>query len=130
MNRNEEIENLKKKIAFIEKKQVEFGSYIDKLKQEISSLKGKEYSNPAYDPAKAKRRNSGHQLSRLFQVTAYPTIVYLDEEAEVIAPIKGYQKPDQIELYLKMFASDDYKELTTEAAWNAYYLAFKPTFKG
>ncbi|MGB0885119.1 MAG: DUF2339 domain-containing protein [Chitinophagales bacterium] len=45
MNRNEEIENLKKKIAFIEKKQVEFGSYIDKLKQEISSLKGKEYSN-------------------------------------------------------------------------------------
>ncbi|MDO6595345.1 thioredoxin fold domain-containing protein [Oceanihabitans sp. 2_MG-2023] len=96
----------------------------------VANYKGKEYTNPNYDPAKAKRRNSAHQLARFFQVNAYPTIVYLDEKAEVIAPIKGYQKPDQIELYLKMFANDDYKELTTQDAFNEYYLAFKPTFKG
>ena len=97
---------------------------------DVVNYKGKEYSNPTYDPAKANRRNSAHQLSRHFQVRAYPTVVYLDEKAEVIAPIKGYQTPSQIELYLKMFASDDYKALTTEAAWNAYYLAFKSEFKG
>lgn len=97
---------------------------------DVVNYKGKEYTNPSYDPAKANRRNSAHQLSRLFKVRAYPTIVYLDENAEVIAPISGYMKPGQIELYLKMFDSDDYKSLTTEAAWNAYYLAFKPTFKG
>ena len=97
---------------------------------DVVNYKGKEYTNPSYDPAKASRRNSAHQLSRHFKVTAYPTIVYLDEKAEVISPIKGYQKPAQIELYLKMFASDDYKALTTQDAFNEYYLAFKPTFKG
>ena len=97
---------------------------------DVVNFKGKEYTNPSYDPAKANRRNSAHQLSRLFKVRAYPTIVYLDEKAEVIAPISGYMKPDQIELYLKMFNSDDYKTLTTQDAFNEYYLAFKPTFKG
>ena len=57
-------------------------------------------------------------------------IVYLDEKLEVISPVKGYQTPVQIELYLKMFASDDYKELTTQEAFNEYYLAFKGEFKG
>ncbi|MBU2939216.1 thioredoxin family protein [Lacinutrix sp. C3R15] len=97
---------------------------------DVVSFKGKEYSNPSYDPAKASRRNSSHQLSRYFQINAYPTIVYLDENAELIAPIKGYQTPKQIELYLKMFANNDYKELTTQDAFNEYYLAFKPEFKG
>ncbi|MBQ0787567.1 MAG: thioredoxin fold domain-containing protein [Oceanihabitans sp.] len=96
----------------------------------VANYKGKEYTNPSYDPAKAKRRNSAHQLARFFQVNAYPTIVYLDEKAELIAPIKGYQTPVQIELYLKMFANDDYKELSTQDAFNEYYLAFKPAFKG
>ncbi len=94
------------------------------------TFKGQKYTNPGYDPAKAKRRNSSHQLARLFQINAYPTIVYLDEKGELIAPIKGYQSPGQIELYLKMFASDDYKKLNTQEAFNEYYLAFKSSFKG
>ncbi|MGB1308639.1 MAG: thioredoxin family protein, partial [Oceanihabitans sp.] len=97
---------------------------------DVVHYKGKKYSNPSYDPAKANRRNSPHELSRFFSVTAYPTIVYLDEKGELIAPIKGYQAPTQIELYLKMFANDDYKDLQTQDLFNAYYLAFKPEFKG
>lgn len=97
---------------------------------EVVNYKGKEYSNPSYDPAKANRRNGVHKLTREFGVNAYPTIVYLDEKLEIISPIKGYQTPAQIELYLKMFASDDYKELTTQEAFNEYYLAFKGEFKG
>lgn len=97
---------------------------------EVVNYKGKEYSNPSYDPAKANRRNGVHKLTREFGVNAYPTIVYLDEKLEIISPIKGYQTPVQIELYLKMFASDDYKELTTQEAFNEYYLAFKGEFKG
>jgi len=96
---------------------------------DVVNFNGKDYTNPSYDPAKAKRRNSVHQLTRLFGVNAYPTIVYLDEDTEVIQPIKGYQTPVQIELYLKMFASDDYKDLTTQDEFNAYYLAFKSEFK-
>ncbi|TYA64899.1 thioredoxin family protein, partial [Seonamhaeicola marinus] len=36
---------------------------------------GKTFSNPNYNPANANRRNSPHELSRYFQIQAYPTIV-------------------------------------------------------
>ncbi|WP_370390755.1 thioredoxin family protein [uncultured Winogradskyella sp.] len=93
------------------------------------SYKGKTFSNPNYDPAKANRRNSAHEFTRYLRVTAYPTMVFFDEEANFIAPISGYMKPRQIELYLKLFKSDKYKEMTTQEQFNAYYKAFTPSFK-
>lgn len=47
----------------------------------------------------------------------------------MISPIRGYQKPQQIELYLKLFKGDDYKTMTTQEDFNAYYEAFKPEFQ-
>ncbi|WP_026754990.1 thioredoxin fold domain-containing protein [Sediminibacter sp. Hel_I_10] len=96
---------------------------------DVITYKGQTFSNPNYKEEMKNRRNSAHELSRFFQVSAYPTIVYLDEKGEVIAPIKGYQKPQQIELYLKMFNSDAHKELTTQEAFNDYYKAFTPEFE-
>ncbi len=95
---------------------------------ETVTYKGNSYTNPNYDPAKANRRNSAHQISRVFKIRAYPTIVYLDENANLIAPISGYQTPAQIELYLKLFATNDYKDLKSQEEFNTYYRAFKPTF--
>lgn len=92
--------------------------------------KGKTYANPSYNPELANRRNSAHELSRYFQIQAYPTIVFMDEKGDVIAPIKGYQTPTQIELYLKMFKDNAHKTIDTQEKFNAYYTAFKPEFKG
>lgn len=93
------------------------------------TYKDKAFTNPDYDPAKANRRNSPHQLARYFQINAYPTIVFLDENADVIAPIRGYQTPNQLELYLKMFKNDDHKNIKTQEEFNTYYSNFKPEFK-
>lgn len=93
------------------------------------NYKGKLFSNPDYKPELAARRNSVHELSRYFQVSAYPTIVFMDEKGDVIAPIKGYQIPTQLELYLKMFKADEHKSLDTQEKFNTYYTAFKPQFK-
>ncbi|WP_299113455.1 thioredoxin fold domain-containing protein [uncultured Winogradskyella sp.] len=86
------------------------------------------FKNPSYDPAKANRRNSSHEFARFLQVRAYPTIAFFDEELQLIAPITGYQKPQQLELYLKLFKDDKYKTMTSQEAFNEYYKAFKPTF--
>ena len=94
------------------------------------TYKGKTYSNPGYNPELANRRNSAHQLSRYFQVQAYPTIIFMDEKADVIAPIRGYQTPPQLELYLKLFKNDDYKEIDTQEKFSSYAKAFKAEFKG
>ena len=53
-------------------------------------FKGQTFSNPNYVPNKPGR-NGVHELSRAFQVRAYPTLVYLDENLEMIAPISGYK---------------------------------------
>lgn len=93
------------------------------------TYKDQTFENPNYDPTKANRRNSVHEFSRYLQVRAYPTMVFFDEEGNVISPIQGYLKPQQLELYLKVFQSDKYKEMTTQEQFNDYVKAFKPSFK-
>lgn len=97
---------------------------------DVVKYKDRTFTNPNYDATKATRRNSPHDLTRYLQVSAYPTVVFFDENAEVIAPIRGYQQPKQLELYLKMFKQDDHKNIKTQEEFNTYYQAFKSEFKG
>jgi thioredoxin-related protein len=93
------------------------------------SFKERKFSNPGYNPAKANSRNSAHELTRFYGIRSYPTIVFLDENLEFLAPIRGYKNPQQLELYLKLFKKNDHKQLTTQEAFNDYYETFKPEFK-
>ena len=90
-------------------------------------FKGQTYGNPTYVPNKPGR-NGVHELSRAFQVRAYPTLVYLDEELEMIAPISGYKTPQQLELYLRFF-DDAWARGTTQEEWDNFQQSFTPTFR-
>ena len=94
------------------------------------TYKDQTFTNPSYDATKANRRNSNHEFSRYLKVRAYPTMVFFDEQANFITPVTGYLKPQQLELYLKLFKSDKYKEMKTQEQFKEYSEAFKPTFKG
>lgn len=96
---------------------------------DVINYKQKQYTNPGYNPANANRRNSAHELARYLQISAYPTIVFFDENGEVITPLRGYQTPPQLELYLKMFKKDDHKNIKTQEEFSAYYNAFVAEFK-
>ncbi len=96
---------------------------------ETITFKGNTFTNPGYDPTKATRRNASHQLSGYFRINAYPTILFLDENAEVLTPIKGYYTPAQLEIYLKLFAQDDFKKIKTAEEWQTYQDNFINTFK-
>lgn len=93
------------------------------------TYKDKTFSNPNYDETKANRRNSAHEFTRFLKVSAYPTMLFFDEEANFITPVTGYLKPQQLELYLKLFQSDKYKEMKTQEQFNEYYKSFKAEFK-
>lgn len=97
---------------------------------DVVTYKDNAFSNPNYDPAKANKRNSAHQLASYLQISAYPTIVFFDETGEVIAPIRGYQTPPQIELYLKLFKDNLHKEMDTQEKFGEYAKGFKSGFKG
>ena len=92
------------------------------------SFKGNEYSNPGFNPS-GRGRNSQHQFAAALGVKSYPTIIYMDEELNVISPISGYMTPDKIELYLRLFAENLYKEITSQEDFQKYQANFKSTFQ-
>lgn len=73
---------------------------------------GKSYSNPAYDPTKTAGRNGTHDLTMAIAPMngriAYPTIVYMDKDGNVLAPVQGYMTPEQIEPILTYFGDGFY----------------------
>lgn len=91
------------------------------------TYQGFEYTNPNYNP-KRKGRNAQHFLANALKISAYPTLVFFDEEGVLISPLVGYKTPQQLELYLKMMVNDDYKKLTTQEAWQAYQENFESEF--
>jgi thioredoxin-related protein len=93
------------------------------------TFNGQTYTNPNYDPAKKKRRNSQHQFAGYLGVRAYPTMVFFDEEFKLLAPISGYLLPKQIEIYLKLFKTDKYKDVNSKEDWEKYQKEFVSEFK-
>jgi len=66
---------------------------------------GNKYSNPNYNPKKGQyRRNSTHQLSHAFGVRAFPTMVILNEDLQIMQAVRGYKTPQQLKPILQQFA--------------------------
>ena len=92
------------------------------------TYKGFEYTNPNYDPNR-KGQNYQHFFADALKVKAYPTIVFFDEEGNIISPVEGFKSAKDLEIFLKMIASDDYLEVKTFEDWEQYQKDFKSSFK-
>ena len=85
------------------------------------------FTNPGYDPSR-KGRNTQHQFATAMKITGYPSLVFFDEKGNLIGPIPGYRTPHQLELFLKMFLKEDYKDITTPEAFQEYSENFTNEF--
>lgn len=94
------------------------------------TFEGKTYDNPGYDPARANKRNSVHKFARYLGIRSYPSIVFMDEDQNLLTKITGFQSVQNLEIYLTMFKNDDHKKMTTQEDWNNYYQNFDNKFSG
>lgn len=85
------------------------------------------YTNPNYRVGR-KGKNTTHFLADALRLQGYPSLVFFKEDGTLIQALAGYKTPQQLEIFLKMIANDDYIELTTTEAWQAYKNKFKSTF--
>ena len=85
------------------------------------------YTNPNHQPER-KGRNAQHFFADALRINAYPSLVFFDENGDLIQALPGYKTAQELEIFLKMIASDQYKEITTEEAWIQYQETFKSTF--
>lgn len=97
---------------------------------EVVNYKGKAYKNSGYNPANANKRNTSHEFSRYMGVNAYPTVIFIDENGNLINRVKGYRTPQQLEVFLKLFGTDLWRSITTQEAYQQYLDNFTPQFKG
>ena len=87
------------------------------------------FTNPNYDPSR-KGRNSTHQFTQFLGVKGYPTVIFISETGDLITPLVGYQKPQQIELYLKMIKQGDYMIFSKPGDFEKYRKSFRHKFRG
>lgn len=92
------------------------------------NYKGRKFTNTTYD-ATRKGRNGTHDLTYALKISGYPTMVFFDEKGEYVSPLTGYYTPSQIEIFLKIFSKEKYKELNTKEKWESYQASFKNEFK-
>ncbi len=85
---------------------------------------GKKFENPQYGGEGG--RHGTHQLTMEIAAPngrlAYPTIVYIDSEGKVIAPVQAYMSPEDIEPVMIYIAEGTYK---TQPDFGAFKTAFK-----
>ena len=91
------------------------------------SYNGKVYGNP--NDKSGRIRNSSHDFSRYLGINSYPTIVFFDKDSKPIAPIRGYQGPTQIEVYLKLFLGDRYLSVTNQDEFREFLSSMNSMFK-
>ena len=87
------------------------------------------YTNPNYQEGR-KGRNATHFFADALKLRGYPSLVFFEEDGTLIQAVPGYKTPQQLEIYLKMIAKDDYKDVSTAEAWQTYQQNFKGSFKG
>ncbi|MFJ1491463.1 thioredoxin family protein [Capnocytophaga canis] len=96
---------------------------------DVVNYKGQKFENQGYDASKAQTRNSQHSFAGYLQVNAYPTMIFFDDNGEYILPVQGGMPATQLEIFLKLVANNDYKNIKTRADFQEYQSNFKGTFK-
>lgn len=63
-----------------------------------------------------------HQLAKMLMngKLSYPTIVFLDEQLNVIQPIPGFRKPPELDRFLKFFGNNYYRRMDYQSFENGY----------
>ena len=77
------------------------------------------------------RKKDGMQHINLqyLGIRGYPSLIFMSETTDLIMPLVGYQKPQQIELFLKMIKQGDYMIFSKPEDFEKYKKSFIPRFR-
>lgn len=64
--------------------------------------------------------NNLNDFTRFMNVSSIPSTVFLDKKSKPITNLNGYLTAKELELYLNMIATDDYKKIRTKTDWEDY----------
>lgn len=88
---------------------------------------GRTFSNHSKESKKEK--NSLHDFTQYMNVSALPSIVFLDESGGPITILQGELSAKELEPYLELISKDLYKKIRTREQWEDYQKKFKSKIK-
>ena len=77
----------------------------------------------------SKDKINMHQFAKFMNVNACPSIIFLDENGQTITNLNGLFSAKELEPYLSMIGSNDYKSIKTREKWENYQRKFKSKIK-
>ena len=95
--------------------------------KESVTVFGRTFSNPEF--SSGKKRNSMHDFTKFMNVNSVPSIVFLDEQSMPITNINGFLTAKELDPYLRIISSDEYKKFKSRAEWENYQRKMKSTIK-
>lgn len=95
--------------------------------KESVTVFGRIFSNPEF--SSGKKRNSMHDFTKFMNVNSVPSIVFLDEQSMPITNINGFLTAKELDPYLRIISSDEYKKFKSRAEWENYQRKMKSTIK-
>ncbi|MEE9350196.1 MAG: thioredoxin family protein [Flavobacteriaceae bacterium] len=90
---------------------------------------GQVFKNTSYDPKKIYSKNSAHQLTDYLQIQGFPSILFFEEDSGLLVALPGYRTAKQLEFHLKLFGSNAYKKINTQADYQKYQDEFEYIFE-
>ena len=95
--------------------------------KESVTVFGRIFSNPEF--SSGKKRNSMHDFTKFMNVNSVPSIVFLDEQSMPITNINGFLTAKELDPYLRIISSDEYKKFKSRAEWENSQRKMKSTIK-
>lgn len=82
-----------------------------------------EYQNNVYKYVKSGTKGYHELAAELLRGRlSFPSIVFIDEDMEVIQSLPGFKSPDEFEQIISYFAQNHYKS----TPWSSYLKSYKP----
>ncbi|ROI10637.1 DUF255 domain-containing protein [Chryseobacterium sp. H3056] len=88
------------------------------------TLFGRNFSNTG-----SKKTKSLHEFTQFMSVNAVPTTVFLDEQSMPITLLQGSITAKELEPYVSLISSDNYKKISSRDQWETYQKKFKSKLK-
>ena len=75
------------------------------------------------------KRKPLHDFSKFMNVNSIPSLVFLDEKSVPITIVQGYLSAKELDPYLKIISSNNYKKFRSREEWENYQRKMKSDIK-
>lgn len=84
---------------------------------------GRSFGNDGY--TKSAKKNTMHEFTKYMNVNAVPSAVLLDEIGDPITILQGALTAKELEPYVFLIATDEYKKVQNREQWENFQKKFK-----